>query len=258
MGPTEREYRQALAWIEQLRTRVAQLEAENGDLLRQLDELRRGVGVAVVIQGHAIPLAAPLSSTGARQTGAPIAAFPPASQPFPTPYPAPNGPISAPYPSAYPQSAPLSSPLGGGAQTGRTPALSSENGWLTGQIPAVRPGNAASTGQRGGGQRQQIRPSQRVTPEWLREETQGGQQPVQHRPVSRGTDQIPEASPYPGAANARPRPRGGVPARPISGQESSEPLPSLAELTGHIPAVRGRGKLSQRERDEFDDSFVLG
>ena len=259
MGPTEQEYRQALAWIEQLRTRVTQLEAANGDLLRQLDDLRRGVGVAVVIQGRAIPLVGPLSGVGAHQTGAPVAFPVPVSQPFTTPYSPATGPISASYPSAYPHSTPLSSPLGGRAQTDRTPAVPDENAWLTGQIPAVRPPSAGTAGPRGGAQRRQTLPSQRVTPEWLREETQGGQQqPTQHGPAARGARQTPAVTPYVPASNARPRPRGGVQARPLGGQESSERLPSLAELTGHVPAVRGRPKLSKRERDEYDDSFVLG
>lgn len=259
MGPTEQEYRQALAWIEQLRTRVAQLEAANGDLLRQLDDLRRGVGVAVVIQGRAIPLAGPaLPVTGAPQPGA-SAAFPSAvSQSVPGPYSLPAGPISAPYHTAFPQSAPLSSPLDGSMQTGRAPALSGDNAWLTGQTPAIHAtGGAGTAGPRSGAQRQ-TRPSQHVTPEWLREETQGGQQPPQRGPVGRGTGQMPAVTPHAPTPNARPRPRGGVQARPLGSQESPERLPSLAELTGHMPAVRGRPKLSKRERDAYDDSFVLG
>lgn len=255
MGPTEQEYRQALAWIEQMRARVAQLEAENGNLLRQLDDLRRGVGVAVVIQGRAIPLAAPAASMSGRQTGAPVG-FPTA----PAPYPLATGPMSTPYHSAYQHSAPLSSPLGGGTQPGAVSPLHGDSAWLTGQMPAVQPGSAGSAGsagQRGGAQQRQPHPAQRVTPEWLREETQRGQPPAQNGPASgMGTGQIPAMTPYPGASNARPR--GGVQARPLGGQEPGERLQSLAELTGHIPAVRGRAKLSKRERDEFDDSFVLG
>lgn len=260
MGPTEQEYRQALAWIEQLRTRVAQLEAANGDLLRQLDDLRRGIGVAVVIQGRAIPLVGPATSvTGAPQTGASAASPSAVSQPVPGPYSLPTGPISAPYHAAFPQSAPLSAPLGGMQATGRTPAFSEDSAWLTGQMPAVHPaGGAGTAGPRGGAQQRQTRPSQRVTPEWLREETQGGQQPAQRGPVGRGTGQMPAVTAHAPTPNARPRPRGGVQARPLGGQESPERLPSLAELTGHIPAVRGRPKLSKRERDEYDDSFVLG
>src|SRR5579859_1084259 len=36
--------------------RIAELEADNRDLRRQLDELRRGAGIAVLIEGQAIPL----------------------------------------------------------------------------------------------------------------------------------------------------------------------------------------------------------
>ena len=44
------------------------LEAENRDLRRQLEELRRGVGVSVVIEGKTIPLS---TSTGGDQAKAP-------------------------------------------------------------------------------------------------------------------------------------------------------------------------------------------
>lgn len=44
------------------------LEAENRDLRRQLDELRRGVGVSVVIEGKTIPLA---RGEGREQEGGP-------------------------------------------------------------------------------------------------------------------------------------------------------------------------------------------
>ena len=39
MGPTEQEYRQALAWIEQLRTRVARLFPNEASLLRLVSAL---------------------------------------------------------------------------------------------------------------------------------------------------------------------------------------------------------------------------
>lgn len=44
------------------------LEAENRDLRRQLEELRRGVGVSVVIEGKTIPLS---TSTGGDQAKVP-------------------------------------------------------------------------------------------------------------------------------------------------------------------------------------------
>jgi hypothetical protein len=44
------------------------LEAENRDLRRQLDDLRRGVGISVVIEGKTIPLAAASSGEQALAT----------------------------------------------------------------------------------------------------------------------------------------------------------------------------------------------
>ena len=258
MGPTEQEYRQALAWIEHMRTRVAQLETENNDLRRQLDDLRRGVGVAVVIQGRAVPLSALPPANSTPQTGARAAYSSTASQPIPAPFPRATSRGSTPYSGSFQPSAPLSAPLRGGAHSGPISSLYAENTWLTGQMPAVHPNGGAPTGQHEAtGQRRSGRPSQRVTPEWLRDETQGGAQ-AQRGPVSRTSEQMPATAPYTSSTGARPRPRGGVQARPIGTQGSSERLPSLAELTGHIPAVRGRSKLSKRERDEYEDSFVLG
>jgi hypothetical protein len=44
-------------WLEQQERRVRTLEAENRELRRQLEELRRGVGISVVIEGRTVPLA---------------------------------------------------------------------------------------------------------------------------------------------------------------------------------------------------------
>lgn len=252
MGPTEYEYRQALAWIEHLRTRAAQLEAENAHLRLQLDELRRGVGVAVVIQGQAIPLA-PLSRQPGAMTG---------SQPVQLSRSQPTGPISAPFPPALHPSAPLSAPLGG-APSGPLPSPYTENTWLTGPTPAVSPQRAPAQGQqRPAGQHRQGRPSQRVTPEWLRDDSPNGPNnrpsPTSYGPASRATGQIPAVGPRGASTNGQPRPRGGVPARPLGGQASGDRLPSLAELTGHVPVVRGRAKQARRDHEDYDDSFVLG
>ena len=50
-------FEEIAAWLEQQVRRVRALEAENRELRRQLDELRRGIGVAVMIEGRAFPLA---------------------------------------------------------------------------------------------------------------------------------------------------------------------------------------------------------
>ena len=50
---------QAMAeWLEQQERRLRALEEENRELRRQLGEMRRGMGIAVVIEGRTIPLAA--------------------------------------------------------------------------------------------------------------------------------------------------------------------------------------------------------
>src|SRR6266849_5600736 len=56
MDPTARQH--AGAEVEWLRQRARQLEMENHELRRELDELRRGVGIAVLIQGRPVPLSA--------------------------------------------------------------------------------------------------------------------------------------------------------------------------------------------------------
>lgn len=257
MGPTEYEYRQALAWIDHLRTRVAQLETENAHLRLQFDELRRGVGVAVVIQGQTIPLA-PLS----RQPSAPTPSAMTGSQPVPPGRSQPAGSISAPFPPAFQPSAPFAEPIGA-APSGpfRTPYA--ENTWLTGPTPAVSPQRAPKQAQRPAGPPREGRPSQRMTPEWLRDEPPNRANnrpfPQQYDPTPRTTSQTPALG-SPGAATSggQPRPRGGVPARPLEGQQSGDRLPSLAELTGHVPAVRARAKQARRDHEAYDDSFVLG
>jgi hypothetical protein len=103
-----------------------------------------------------------------------------------------------------------------------------------------------------------------MTPEWLRDEPPTGANnlpfPPQHGPTSRSTGQTPVVGSQHGASTSsgQPRPRGGVPARPLGGQQSGDRLPSLAELTGHVPAVRGRAKQARRDHEAYDDSFVLG
>jgi hypothetical protein len=102
-----------------------------------------------------------------------------------------------------------------------------------------------------------------MTPEWLRDESPNGASnrpfPQQYGPTSRSTGQIPAVGPHGSpTSSGQPRPHGGVPARPLGGQQSGDHLPSLAELTGHVPAVRGRAKPARRDHEAYDDSFVLG
>src|SRR5690242_5779176 len=75
MDPTARQH--AGSEVEWLRKRARQLEIENRQPRREHDELRRGVGISVLIQGRLVPLSA-LPSTGAAlpsyPTPAPFAA----------------------------------------------------------------------------------------------------------------------------------------------------------------------------------------
>ncbi len=105
------------SWNEQQR-RIQQLEAENAELRRQLDDLRRGVGVALVIHGRAIPLAAqppsyPSQPDSARSGAAPhaLSSLSPtrASTPYDAPFTAAARPPHAPpQPSPFPEDAWLS------------------------------------------------------------------------------------------------------------------------------------------------------
>jgi hypothetical protein len=79
MGPRSHEYEQYANWYEHQQRRIAELETENRELRRQLEDLRRGIGIAVLIHGRPIPLTplqpsahlsdGPASSSGAH--GAP-------------------------------------------------------------------------------------------------------------------------------------------------------------------------------------------
>src|SRR5215468_120936 len=121
MGPGNGEYGQYAEpyaepyadWYEHQQRRIAQLEAENRDLRRQLDELRRGIGVAVMIHGRPIPLA-PLQPAGTAY----ISDGPPIS----------TVAHSAPQPHAWPVQQPPA-PF----QDGPAPASSfPEESWLSG------------------------------------------------------------------------------------------------------------------------------
>jgi hypothetical protein len=46
------------SWLERVGARLRELEAENAQLKQQLDDLRRGLGIAVMIEGRLVPLAA--------------------------------------------------------------------------------------------------------------------------------------------------------------------------------------------------------
>src|SRR5260370_42326852 len=115
MDPTARQH--AGTEVEWLRKRARQLELENRELRRELDELRRGVGISVLIQGRLVPLSAlpsagaalpsyptpaPFTATGQQSAAATFTPPPTWSEPpaqlAPPPLPYPPPPRRAPQP----------------------------------------------------------------------------------------------------------------------------------------------------------------
>src|SRR5258705_765291 len=156
MDPTARQH--AGTEVEWLRKRTRQLEIENRELRRELDELRRGVGISVLIQGQLVPLSAlpsagaalpsyptpaPFTATGQQSAAATFTPPPtwaePPSQPAPPSRPAPPSqpaPPSLPYPpTPAPRRAPQSPPRSANPRS--EPFL--EEAWITGQQRLVRP-----------------------------------------------------------------------------------------------------------------------
>ena len=194
---------EALRWQQQ---RIIDLEAENRELRRQLDDLHRGVGVSVVIEGRQIPLAAlaaasspPSASAGPVNPGlasnaswiygghqavppmmaAPVPAPPPAQSPQP------GAPVQRTF--AAHQPAPASSlapshsspaqpakPAQQAASTWNSEGAFPEHAWLTGPAPAVKPA-----------QRSSQQPAQRSARQPLRQERRSAEPSPQQpqRPV---------------------------------------------------------------------------
>ncbi len=248
------------AWVEQLQQRVARLEMENRELRRQLDELRRGVGIAVLIQGRPIALSALTPTIPSHVTDTP-------SLSFTGPHPAVN-----PHLGPAPKSVPSPMPLTGGPRSRvnnagpRSYALETaprsvpapEDLWLTGRQRAVRPPYAPPLGDPY--QAPQVHgqtPSQHVTPDWLRDPAPSlplpGPAPEMaarsttgsHRAISPAESQQPRRS------------RAGSAARPLRTRLEPADVPSLAQLTGQHPAMRPQNKRPEGERNPFEDSFVL-
>ena len=264
MGQGTPEFVYSTAFMREQQRRIQELELENRELRRQLDELRRGVGMALIVQGRAIPLA-PLSPYAMQGGSIPYAAIAPAltapsgwspqsghlalpgapsgrignipSDPparsasgrwYDTPVPAIT-PVRPRQPTRPLSSEEIASPLG------QRQAVDAS--WLTGPVPAVRTRQESAAPQRSG-----ARPSQRVTPSWLRED-------------------LPE---LPNHSGTEPSARGHLPARGArnNGPRSlvprlePMPLPSLAQLTGKQPAVRRNAE--DEQHNPFADSFVLG
>lgn len=256
------EYTRMAQFMEQQRRHIAALEQENHELRRQVEDLRRGAGMAIVVQGRVIPVnPAPAEMPLPNAGPVPHPSFGPAVQQA---QPAPQSQPYFPRPVQYAQPAPR-------------PEVFSEEMWITGQMravgasvppPAPRP----------------ISPSQDMTPSWLREDptpaptpapssakrhtlaTATGSHPALPKPPFQ-QPQPPQPSQQPRAAAPNPQQTGRqrVPARPLSRPPvhrlEAIPLPSLAQLTGQHPAIHIPGRQQQPEpgeRTPYSDSFVLG
>jgi hypothetical protein len=56
----EREYYHLAAQLQYQQRRIAELEAENNELQRRLNDLRRGIGITVTVQGQTMTLTSPV------------------------------------------------------------------------------------------------------------------------------------------------------------------------------------------------------
>ena len=276
------QYGQIVDWMDRQKRQIAELESENRELRRQLDELRRGIGVSLVIQGRALPVTVLPS---AEPTG-PIAAAPAPTRTgeYPARYPASviTSPTPQPYPMypAYPTySAPLPAPVS--AQPSFAPLTpdavratpAPDSMWLTSHTRAVRAPAAAPAGGMLEHQRS-VTPSQEMTPAWLRDDgrmpmptvppappswpsTPQSTQPRPRTLASATGKQQAVRSPLRQGPAAVASPAPGRPRRPTLPHLEPEHLPSLAQMTGRQPVVRLPGTRSA-ERTPFSDSFVLG
>lgn len=217
MGISEHEYARLVRWVEQQQGHIAALEAENRALRRELADLRRGVGLSVVVQGRLLPV-----------------------NPTPTEVPQPNA-GTTPHPSYGPVP---------------RPPLYSESTWITGQARASNPPAPVRHRPITPSQEMTpswLRDNDPHTPpqapaprRTLAAAT--GPYPTAPRPSSQQYRVAPDRQ-----QTARQR----VPARPLPYAPEVAPMPSLAELTGQRPAIRIPGWSQSGERNPYSDSFVL-
>lgn len=222
------------------RQRIVALEAENRELRHQLEELRRGMGIAVLIEGQAIPLTALAPAPAARM---PVPTQPPRAMSA-TPASRPSttsgrmavvrGPAapSTPYsPMPLPRPSIPSAPP-------RIAASVRDEGWLTGPTPAVRPRPLAAHS------------SSNVTPAWLRDEAPT----VVAAPVAPVSQPAYVSQAQPRRLSTGPLVRPSVPRLQPAG------FPTLAQITGRMRAVRAQPQpeVWPGGRNPYTDSFVLG
>ena len=249
MEISEHEYARLVRWAEEQQRRLAALEWENHELRQQVNDLRRGVGIAVVVQGRMIPVdPAPAEMPQPNAGPMPHPSFGPALQ---------HAPRSAPAQPSQPHHMPPIQPTPSAPPAPRSQVFSEEM-WITGQTRAVKPPPA-------------LRPtslSQEMTPSWLREDAPQSPTPppAPRRTLATATGSHP-AMPKPPRTAPPERQQSGrqrVQARPLSRPSDPRleavPLPTLAQLTGQQPAVRIPGREPQQpdERTPYSDSFVLG
>lgn len=201
-------------YLAEQRQRIADLEAENRALRAQLDALCRGEGVSVLINGRQIPLAALAAAAASHAEAAHGRQRAPTTPPDLYHHPAQRVPMPPPHTPAH----------------GET--VFPEDAWLTSPSPAARP--AAAPVQRGRNTgAHALRPSERITPEWLREARQSPatpqqqQQPASHQPKDAWSDSYGPA-----------------------------PFGTLAQITGQRPAMRPQRR-DPNARNPYADSFVL-
>jgi hypothetical protein len=246
------------AWLLELERRLRVLEVENQELRRQLTDLRRGVGIALVIEGRTVPVA-PLSPISAPTGPVPAAAWPRPEPPGPVAMPAQptvGRPSFGPRPSpanatnamahSWPGAggptdpAPLSDPyLPAQHEPAPThPRADQRPSWppaaTTAHLPVVRPLSVLPSGE--------TRSESHAA--WLRSGSQ-----------------------WPDLATGRPSYAASYPQTPAAPPTPSSPasLPPLAPL-GQDPAARPAApnarEQTQREwqpgeRNPFADSFML-
>lgn len=205
-------------YLAEQRQRIADLEAENRALRAQLDALCRGEGVSVLINGRQIPLAALAAAAASHAEATHGRSRTPTTPPDLYHHPAQRVPMPSPHTPAQ----------------GET--VFPEDAWLTSPSPAARP--AAPAQRRHNTGAHALQPSERITPEWLREARYGAASP-QSRPQSQSQ---PTAAHHPQDA--------------WSDSYSQSPFGTLAQITGQRPAMRPQRR-DPNARNPYADSFVL-
>ena len=202
-------------YLAEQRQRIADLEAENRALRAQLDALCRGEGVSVLINGRQIPLAALAAAAASHAEAEHGRQRTPSTPPDLYHHPAQRVPMPPPHTPAHGE------------------AVFPEDAWLTSPSPAARP---AGPGQRGSDTgAHALRPSERITPEWLR-----------------GARQSPAAPPQPQHQPAAGNRSGDA----WSDSYGPAPFGTLAQITGQRPAMRPQRR-DPNARNPYADSFVL-